>query len=353
MNASLVALLTVLLAPQYETPIEARELTLANQYRHVAELYGRQQFDPSITALAAWKKADIETAVGRLHSNLLAGGRWTPRLTRIAVMLHTDLAMRRFEDDRGSTDGQWHLRMAERLLRFPELHSQDPFRREWYLAAATAYHSMVDSFSARELLRLARTLFPRDAAVLFASGTTEETIANIPPARRTLVTQEFLQQARSARTWELAQAREYFRRALEIVPDHERARLHLGRVLMLLGSRDAVDTLTSLEKSREAPIRHLAALFLGAFHQERRAWSNAVSAYESSLRHHPRSRAAAIALSEALEHGGRTADARQVLVSHLELQDPSPDREPWVEYWRLQAPAMDDLWLPLRTEALK
>ena len=43
----------------------------------------------------------------------------TPRLTRIAVMLHTDLAMRLFEGDSGSADAQWHLGMVEQLLRFP------------------------------------------------------------------------------------------------------------------------------------------------------------------------------------------------------------------------------------------
>ena len=118
MIASLVALFTVLVASQYNTPIDARDLQLANHYRTVAELYAQHEFDRSITTLAAWKKTDIETAVGRLHSNLLTGGRWTPRLTRIAVMLHTELAMRLFEGDSGSADGQWHLRMAERVLRF-------------------------------------------------------------------------------------------------------------------------------------------------------------------------------------------------------------------------------------------
>jgi tetratricopeptide (TPR) repeat protein len=348
--ASLMLFLSV---PQEEAPIEARELALANQYRAVAELYGGGEFDRGVTTLSTWRRTDIETALGRVHSGFLLGGRWTSRLTRIAVMLHTELAMRRFQDERGSAEGQWHLGTAERLLRFPELASDDSFRRDWYLASATVYHSAIDSFAARDLLQRARTLLPRDAAVLFASGTTEETIARIHPARRVPVTVQLLQQAESVRRRELAQARDYFRRALGGAPDHELARLHLGRVLALLGSRDAADVLAALERSSDGSIRHLSCLFLGAIHEERRAWPEAVRWYEAAVRHYPQSRAAAIALSEALQRAGRTAESRQVLVTRVLVREASPDREPWEEYPIAYPAALDDVWLPLRSQALK
>jgi len=348
MPTALLLFAAILLAPtRQQDPNAIREVNLANHYVALVETYAGGR--PSLDDLRGWRRADIDTALATLHSRYFPKERWSLRLTRAAVLLHTDLAVALVQEH-DPFAAQWHFRTAERILRFPEIvEPADPFRRRWYLAAATAYQVVVDPFAAQELLAEARRLMPHDAELLAASGTTQEAVASVAPEHPSPVTNRHITEVPRRARSDLDEAARFFREALALKEDPT-VRLHLGRVMALLGNREALDVLQPLAAG-DGAVAHLAWMFVGAYEHERRRFAEAARAYEAAARAEPRSRVARIAWSRALQDAGQMDAARQVLVEGLAV--PEPVREPWSEYPVAIPQDLLDLWRPLKTEGPK
>jgi tetratricopeptide (TPR) repeat protein len=339
------AAVTLLPAPQTD-PNAVREVNLANHYVALVETYRAGRIQVSLDELRSWRREDIDTALAALHSRYFPKERWSLPLTRAAVLLHTDLAVALVKEHEPFA-AQWHLRTAERILRFPEIvEPADAFRRRWYLAAATAYQVAIDPFAAQELLAEARQLMPHDAELLAASGMAQEAVSAVPPEHPVPVTNRHITEVPRRARNDLEQAVRFFRESLAL-KDDPAVRLHLGRVMAVLGNRGALDVLQPLAVG-DGPVAHLAWMFVGAYEHERRRFAEAGRAYEAAARAEPRSRVARIAWSRALQDAGQVDAARQVLADGLGA--PEPPREPWSEY-PIAIPAdLLELWRPLRTE---
>jgi tetratricopeptide (TPR) repeat protein len=223
--------------------------------------------------------------------------------------------------------------------------------RQWYRATA-AWMQRVEDHDTEHLDR-AREIFAADPDILFLSGSQRETYAapHIQHAVRSAVLPYGVSFAVSSDRGELRQAEGFFRRALEIAPDHLEARLRLGRVLGLLGRHDdaARELRQAVATADEDVLRYYGELFLGAEEESLGQFDAAFDAYQRAAALYPSAQSPWLGLSSLGRRRGDRAAALRALQHLFDLPSTgiAPD-DPWWTYHIAQGRNADDLLEALR-----
>jgi tetratricopeptide (TPR) repeat protein len=298
----------------------------SNAYVQAVVRYLGGGFDNAIDAVAAMSEEQIRDQAGELAED--------PRTMKAAVMLHTEVAFRPGVD----VDGQmatYHLARARQLVHDLRKTQSREFQRGWYLFLSAQLQGGQALDAADKCLAEALGQFPRDPDVLVATGAAFElrtfSSSPLPQVQRLsgsgqIRTSEPDRDVRHA----LESSARYLSAAAEVAPEHDEARLRLGRVHHRLGQVDrAADELDVVRRrASDANIKYLATLFEAAVENSRGRPSRATELYLDALGI-VRAQAAFIGLSDAYYDQGRGAEAAGALQAVFR-QSLEPD--PWFAY---------------------
>jgi tetratricopeptide (TPR) repeat protein len=307
------------------------------------------------------KAADVPALVG-LTSDTFTEPALTNFLKR-AAMLHTDIALFGAASDsapiprrpapgptppRVVVDGKdggydarpvhWEIGRAA-LDGVQPAPGEDPVVAAWYRATAAHMEGSRQLGYVEPHLARARKIFPDDPWLQYYSGVMHEALAS--PSVQTAV-ESMLRAAPSFHphvesvTKELRQAEAFFRRALELDPELAVARLHLGRVVGVLGDHPAAadELQRALPHLTENWERYYAWLFLGEEEAARAQPEEARTAFGHARDLFPRAQSPYLALSQlAWQRADRDGAldafrALAALTSQLEARD-----DPWGTYF--------------------
>lgn len=319
--------------------------------------------------------ADFEAALRQLE-------REVTRFVKLAAMMHADIAM--LSPSRGGLsalpeqdvprssvvmlrDGQavgvggtpvhWELGRAALDIVTPD-PAGDAFVPLWYRATA-AYQGSGRSYAyAKAHLAHAREVLPRDAYVQFYSGVLQENLT-APPVQ---VAVQALEASGRYRfnvlplSEQLQQAETWLRRALDLESGLGEARVHLARVVGLLGHHDeaAGELRRALVSLTRDELRYDAELFLGGEEQALGHANEARAAFQRAQALCPRAQSPYLAQSQVAwqnEDSTRALAAFAELAKLPALETARPD--PW---WTYDVSAFADasrLLAELREAALK
>ncbi len=118
----------------------------------------------------------------------------------------------------------------------------------------------------------------------------------------------------------IEQARDAYRRALELNPHHADARINLGRLLHELGYLQAAETHYRLALAVR-PADATAAYNLGVVLEDQQRYDEAIQAYERALGHDPALADAYYNLARLLEQSGRREEALRYLRAYRRLTE--------------------------------
>ena len=316
---------------------------LGQKYDAILETFATGAYGEAAGELRKWSHGEID----RVFDGARADRRWTPRLTRAAALLHTEIGAQLLRVNRGSPEGLWHFGVAEQALRMRSLSRDTDFRTDWYVAATAELLRAYQHAEARTMLAQARRNLPESSALLFACGVVDEAIARLDAPPMVRRPERVINDVNQARRQFLLGARGHFRSAARLAPDDMRIQLHLGRVLALLDDNAALESLERASLAGDVEIRFLASLFAGGFHQQRKRPADAVKWYEQAAALIPGTSPAAIALSQALQQLGRSHDARRVLIEATKGVSARPGLGPWENYPVALDPDLRGVWLSL------
>jgi tetratricopeptide (TPR) repeat protein len=296
------------LAQQDANPFE-RYLELAHRYR---------DGDPEGSAqrLAGWSAEDLQRATGLFHVEL---ERHEPRVVvtvPATVALHTEAALllRR------------HERYDTAFVR--PLDPEAPLGPLWYRAVGDQYRAHAFVGRAEDLLEEGLTLYPEDAELWLARGGVYELIATVGAQRED---GRGAAAAHSAPRDRYRMAAGAYRRALELRPGLDRARLRLARVSQQVGRLDEAEQALAavLAAAPDERTSFMAHLFLGELFETRRDLRRALAEYRAAVAIHPGSASAQLALSYALLRSGARAAAGAPVRAAL---DAAGQEDYWLGY---------------------
>jgi len=314
------------------------------------ELRGRTVFAEEVRA--ALRLTDDEWQAGDVT-----------RLVRRAALLHTDIARhgsgsagvewgRVLGDPRpgpspgvvyvadgqmqstGPADGHW--RFGRYLLdRVKPAPSRDAVAVAWYRGAAAFLQSVGYFADAHSHLLDALQALPGDAVVHFYAGVGHEVNAS-PPVQAVLQAPQLQRGSwlgvESAEA-ELKQARSALSRAVDLDPGLLEARLHLGRVLGLLGRHaDAARELRIVSNASRDPLMSFYAdLFLGSAEEALGRLGPARTAYLSAAALYPEAQSVRMALAQLSWREGDRGAARAAILQAL-ARTGANQADPWWTY---------------------
>lgn len=306
-------------------------------YLAMVERYAAGDRAEAVAALGRLSERELEAEVRGLRDRALAAERHaagpeTLAVERLplqaAIMLHTDREEVEQErvlllDESGAKCGSGvHAGLAAEIapLLMGRAEGRD-FARRWYLAMTLRAHGRYCFDDAWRWAQKGLKWFPKDAELLLASGTTDETVGSLPGwsrSRLEVVTYWRRDEARNAALKQrrhLEYARQSFEKALTADPDLAEARLRLGRVEWRLEHADAARTALdeTLARTSQPLVRYLGHLYLGQLHEEAGRLEEAEREYRAALDVDPQAQAAAVALSYVLQLAGDPAASREVL----------------------------------------
>jgi len=315
-----------------------------------------------LSALASYQAADLSAAFGHLSAideaelpeitELLMRPGLAPAAVRVrmmmaAALLHSEAFFIRVAAGRFYPSDP-HIVAARTLVRSLIEQAKDgepaigvrerSFARDWYLLMVAMQHGRSEIAWSSAYLSEALDLFPRDAELTLASGSTHEVLSHVSTGLITLVDSigRFRRQTRIDPGDELETATRLFKGAAAAAPELVEARLRLGRSLYREGSLDAAagELDAALRLAAPAQVRYLGLLFRGQVDAARQRWSEADRFYAEALQLMPVSQTAAIARSEAAYSSGRAAEAAAAMQALLQ----QPRREdPWWLYLQGEA----------------
>ncbi len=279
---------------------------------------------------------------------------------KLAAMLHTDVVMLsepptglprpRASLDQSApagriTDGEvtgwdpgpihWEIgRIALRGVR--PLPKSDPVVAVWYLATSAYLVSRREYGYLAPHLAQGRAILPDDAHLQMYDGVLHEAYASsvVQEALQALSSEGFQPTAKSAAD-ELKQAEGYFRRALELDPGLDIARVHLGRVVGLRSRHDqaAGELRRALSSLTDARQRYYAELFLGAEEQASGRTAEAKRAFDRAIILFPNAQAPYLALGQLAWQSSDRAGAQAAFERLAALPRVPAEREdPWWSY---------------------
>ncbi|MGB2715051.1 MAG: hypothetical protein WBC51_12785 [Vicinamibacterales bacterium] len=359
----LTLLLSASLAPasayarQVVTTEEERDQRAAElkRYRAVVNTY-RTGDNTAVKTILAWDTKRLDAIVAAVDTSNDATRPWTKEQLKAAAMLHTDAATDRLYEDERRVG--FELDLAGRLLQKagPEAHG---FSRDWYSILARTLRSVALFTIAEHFLENGRKRQPNDAVLLYESGLLQEHIATFaaflaqveapdgPPPRPGGALQSHAEAGTRVgghpsvgeQRRALNNAAEWLRDSLIADASSELAQLHLGRVQMLRGNREAVKLLERLAASAaDSATAYLATMFLAAMDARNARHASAENRYRAAIDRLPSSQAAYVGLSETLQTLGRGDESREVMRGLL-ARPANSVTEPW--WWYLSDPAND------------
>lgn len=345
-------------ARQVVTTEEEREQWAAElkRYRAVVNTY-RTGDNTAVKTILAWDTKRLDAIVAAVDTTNDATRPWTIEQLKAAAMLHTDAAHDRLYEDERRVGIE--LDLAGRLLQKagPEVHG---FSRDWYSILTRTLRSVALFTVAEHFLENGRKRQPHDAVLLYESGLLHEHIATFaaflaqveapsgPPPRPGGALQSHAEAGTRVgghpsvgeQRRALNSAAEWLRDSLIADASSELAQLHLGRVQMLRGNRDASKLLERLAGSAaDSSTAYLATMFLAAMDARNARHASAENRYRAAIDKLPSSQSAYVGLSETLQKLGRGEESREVL-GRLLVRPANAVTEPW--WWYLSDPA-DDL----------
>jgi hypothetical protein len=309
---------------------------------------GSARLDPELDALAtraarARQRGDERYVVRLailLHTDLIAwGGTQDAAPARLAVDV-TD------GQGGGSADDTVHWAIAygvlDALSAGQNRAAPDAWIRDWYVATAM----LMQQNGRSDQLHVDRALkaFPDDPDVRFISACQHEIDAS--PVIQQALQAVAASLPRGASTsiantrGELRAAESDLRAVVARRGNWGEAHLRLGRVLAQLGNRQQseVHLQRALDATADdAPLNYLAALFLGATHEQAGRFDRARDLYARAAGHFPTAPSAQLALSQLARRQGDGAGAEQALQNLLTGSDAQTVSDPWWHYLTLQA----------------
>ena len=247
----------------------------------------------------------------------------------------------------GDTWRDTHLRVAHeilrRVVRSSEAREEEKaFAAGWYVAIAASLARDNDLAGLKDHLEEAREQFPRNAEISFLSGCWAESVASPAvqaalPARdqkrpSQMKLQDLHRQDVLARSANLALAKDLYRRALEIDPRHDEARVRLARLLTLDGEMPRALSLLEAEPVSTDPVlRYYRLLFLGRVYERTNELARARTSYQAASQTFPRAQSPWLALSALAAIEGDLQASRASLEAAMDRAD-LPD-DPWWLYY--------------------
>jgi tetratricopeptide (TPR) repeat protein len=299
--------------------------------------------DGAVGDLLRWRDGDLAAAAAELRP----GRSCSLRCVRAVVLLHTEAAFA--ERHLGLPESERrHLDAARSILERVKDQGDPYFERRWELAIGYSNQAWSDTSRALEIYSQVLARYPKDAEALLALGALREQLAAFPTQRQTMGNPPGLLDRSSTTEWQLDEAFRCYDRALAASPDLPEARLRRGRIEALRGRGEAArsDLLWVLSRPVGPEMRALAELFLGDAEERERRLPDAIVHYRAALDLDPLLQPAQLALSHALHHAGRDADAVDALLTGLSAT--RDGAHGWYAYhtgalhgYRL---AMDRLW---------
>ncbi|MBN2321690.1 MAG: tetratricopeptide repeat protein, partial [Acidobacteria bacterium] len=235
----------------------------------------------------------------------------------------------------GAVQGKvWHWKFARHLLdKITPQPSKDEMVQKWYVAETAFLLSSRLFTRAEENLTLALELFPSNPRLLFYRGVLHEKHA--APSYQNAVPPEGTTFTFGSEKSELKKAREHFQKALEGNLEFSEARLHLGRVMGLLGDHEeAVKELRKAASSlTDTQLRYFCCIYLGNELAALNRITEARRQFETAAGLYPNAQTPLLSLSQLSlkngDHENALAFGKKVLTLPAE-EDTSAD--PWWSY---------------------
>ena len=281
-------------------------------------------------------RRDVEASIDEAVTLSRPPGDHVQRLLAAGV-LHTE-AWHRTLPDGARDEGDFHLKTAERALTaaLDAAPREAHFVRRWYVVVSGILLNHGRSRDAEQVkARAAKRLTPTaDASRSQADldiGLSHEyqgALSGGRPRGGVLVRPV----GRDVRVWAAAALR--YRSSLKFDPANAEASLHLGRVLMLMGSEgEASEHFRKATLAADPRVAYLGHLFAGALDEHATRRAEAQDHYEKALLAYPSSQSAVLALSQLFRRSGRELDAHRLLLAFMQSQN---------------GRAVDPLWTYLR-----
>jgi hypothetical protein len=247
--------------------------------------------------------------------------------------------------------GPVHWALARKMLDLiTPSPSSDPIVRAWYVATI-AQQEFAELYEPEHLER-ALALFPGDALILFFNGCLHEVYASshIQAAVKAMHLPTGLSLGVGSARSELQLAEAFLKKAVAADPETAEARLHLGRVLGLLGHhQEAAAELRAVEAVGDPVNGYYAAMFLGREEEALGQFDVALASYERAASLYPEAQSVHLALSQlAWRRLDRTA-ALQAVRAALS----ATGEDPWWTYDVAHAHGVDVLVEALRRPFLQ
>ena len=286
---------------------------------------------------------------------------WDARRYALAVMLHTDAALRAAGGTYGD-EAFVQFQVAADLLQLGVRCAPDRFTSlapQWYVGLSRYLRDRTVLGAAEALLELGRSRLQNDSAILGESGVLAESIATIyalsqMDTRTSWASSDdrlFLRRVTDRRQAWLNDAATWLGRAADLDPGNDEVRLHLGRVRALrFEDAEALSTLrTVLERTPSNDMAYLAAIFTGAVHDRGNRLDEAAAAYRAAVGRIQGAHAARVGLADVLRRSGQLDEARGLLLA-LATERSDKTQEPlW--WYILEPPGLADARLAgLRAE---
>jgi len=314
------------------------------RYQAMLTAYAAGDDTRGLDALLQWDRNRLESALGFANSTKDPFAPWDQRRYGLAVMLHTDAALR-ISENVETKDAFAQVDTAAKLLQMGTRLEPDllrPLAQRWYFTLSRYLRDRNAPYAAGQLLAGGRERLRDDPVVLYESGTLAESLAtDYALADRAVLRPSYagrdvgFSATFERRTGHLNDAAKWLRSAAALDPGNDLPRLHLGRVHALrLDDDDALRVLGDvLDKVKDDATASLAAVFIGGVRERQLRLDDAASAYRTAIARFPTGHAAYIGLSEVLQRSGKGDESREVLRT---LLDPGvgPTREPrwWYQF---------------------
>lgn len=286
---------------------------------------------------------------------------WDGRRYLLAVMLHSDAALRLAGDTYGQNMYD-QFQAAADLLQLGVRCAPDrvrPFVSRWYVGLSRYLRDRAVLRAAGDLLELGRKRLGDNPPLLLESGVLAESVATLYALSWTDTRQSWgsgegavvRRVVESRRAW-LGDAGRWLSRAAALDPGNDLALLHLGRVRALqFDDAEALKALGAVvERTRSDEAAYLAALFSGAVHDRQDRLDEAAASYGLALDRIPGGHAARVGLAEVRRRAGRADEARDGLRTLVTAMSDAVREPLW--WYILEPPGTADARLDgLRAEA--
>src|SRR5262245_54201523 len=223
---------------------------------------------------------------------------------------------------------------------------RDEMVRQWYRATA-AWMELRQDYETLHLDR-AQEIFPNDPDILFLNGCLHETYAAsfVQNAVQGMVVPTGVVFDLKSDRGELHHAESLLRRLAAVRPEFGEGRLHLGRVLLLLGKpAEAASELTqALESTSDELLRYYGELFLGAARESLGNFDLARAWYSRAADLQPDAQSPRLALSALARRRGDRSTALQEIRRVFALSARDARDDPWLNYHLSHARDADALY---------